>query len=519
MVLVADEQAVSVGPDGSAYPIPSAAELHAGYEQLARQAADHRRHGRQVVVVQGLGFVGSAVAAVIAGAKDARGAPRHFVIGVDLASPAGYWKVEKLSSGVSPIKAPDPELDRLIHEAVYTDANLRATAAEEVYGLADVIVVDVPLSVLNPLADNPADLDIDLKGFCAAIRTIGRRMRPDALVLVETTVPVGTCERIAKPLLVEERARRGIDAPLYLAHAYERVMPGPHYADSIRHFWRVFSGVDAASAARALQFLESFIDTASFPVREVEEPASSELAKLLENSYRAANIAFIHEWTLLAQDLGINLFEVIEAIRVRRGTHDNMRFPGFGVGGYCLTKDSLLAQWGATHLFESKVLLEVTLHALRVNYYMPLHTFDLLDRLAEGRLEGRTVVVCGVSYLPEVADTRNSPTEVLVDRLAQAGARVVLHDPYVAIWAERPEVPVEQDLEVCLRQADAVIFAVPHRPYRELTAQALLASVAAPPLVVDAQNVIADGTAAELHAGGCRLLGVGKGHWRKRGYQ
>jgi nucleotide sugar dehydrogenase len=472
-----------------------------------------------VVVVQGLGFVGSAVAAVVAGARDARGSPKHFVIGVDLPSPGGYWKVEKLRAGVCPVTAPDPELGGLIAEAVHAHKNLRATAGEEAYALADVIVVDVPLGVRNPRAEDPADLELDLDGFRAAVRTVGRRMRPDALVLIETTVPVGACERIALPVLREERARRGVEAPLYLAHAYERVMPGPNYAGSIRRCWRAFAGIDAASAARTRQFLESFIDTARFPLSELAEPACSELGKLLENSYRAANIAFLHEWTLLAEDLGVNLFEVVEAIRLRRGTHDNISRPGFGVGGYCLTKDSLLAQWSALHLARSGVVLGVTLNALRVNYQMPLHTFDLLQELCDGRLRGRAVLVCGVSYLPEVADTRNSPAELFLDRLEQAGARVLVHDPCVLTWPERPDVQVQRDLGRCLRQAEAVVFAVGHRPYRELTLPGLLAAAPAPALLVDAQDVIGDDTAAGLHAAGWRLLGVGKGHWRKRGYQ
>src|SRR5262249_9123144 len=150
----------------------------------------------------------------------------------------------------------------------------------------------------------------------------GRFMSPEALVLVETTVPVGTCGRLVKPLLDEERARRGIGAPLRLAHCYERVMPGPNYVNSIRRMRRTFAGFDQASSARAREFLESFIETDAHPLWELADMAGSEMAKLLENSYRAVNIALIHEWALFAERAGLDLFAVIDSIRVRKGTHD-----------------------------------------------------------------------------------------------------------------------------------------------------------------------------------------------------
>lgn len=489
------------------------------FEQIEREAESHRRAGRQVVVVQGLGFVGTAVAAAIAAARTSAGAPRYFVIGVDAASSGGRWKVAQVNAGASPIVSPDPALPALIGHAVQVDGNLRATVSERVYGLADVVVIDLPLDVRDPRDTEAQRIDVDLDTFRQAVRAVGRHMRPDALVLVETTVPVGTCERVVLPALREERARRGIDASPYLAHAYERVMPGPNYVDSIRRFWRVFSGIDEASATRAREFLRTYVDTESFPLCELDDTASSELAKLLENSYRAANIALIQEWTLLAERIGVNLFAVIDAIRVRKGSHDNMRYPGFGVGGYCLTKDSLLAQWSARHLYESDVTLPMTLHALRTNYEAPLHTLGLLRSLLDGRLRARKIAVCGVSYLAEVADTRNSPTELLVERLLDEGAEVILHDPYVRDWPERPADTVHTDLARCLTGVDAVVLAVPHPSYLQLDATALMRLVGGRCAIVDTRNILSDATAASLHHAGWQLAGVGKGHWRMRGYQ
>jgi nucleotide sugar dehydrogenase len=509
----------SMAPDGNEFAIPSGTEFQSQFERISREADLHRGRGKQIVAVQGLGFVGSAVAGAIAGTKDSSGESLFFVIGVDLPTPESYWKVAKLNEGLVPFDSPDPELASYIYDAVHKTRNLYATVLDRAYSLADVIIVDIPLDVKDRSVQRPSDLSLNLGGFEAAIRDIGRNMRPDALVLVETTVPAGICERIVQPVINDERDKRGIDAPLYLAHAYERVMPGPKYLDSIRQIWRTFAGINDDSAVRARSFLSSFIDTESYPLWELEDTNSSELSKLLENSYRAMNIAFIYEWTLLAEQIGVNLFEVVNSIRVRKGTHDNLRFPGFGVGGYCLPKDSLLAQWSSTTLFKTDVILNLTLEALKVNDQMPLHTLDLLTELVGGDLSGKKIAVCGVAYLPGVPDTRSSPSELFVNELLKKQAMVSVHDPYVITWPEMPDISVSQNMADCLADADGIVFAVPHPEYLQLTPQMLLEYAAGSTVIVDAQNILTDEKAANLHAAGCRLIGVGKGHWRKRGYQ
>ncbi len=508
----------SPSPDGTVYRIPSEAESRAAFRRIVEAAEAHRRRGGQIVAVQGLGFVGAAVAAVVANASDDAGERLHYVIGVDLATPGSYWKVGKINEGEPPFRTPDAKLPAILREAVQERENLRATTCEEAYSLADVIIVDVPLDVEDRVAQGAQEIRVGLAAFEAAVHTIGRNMRPDALVLVETTVPMGACERVALPILLEERRRRGIDEPVLLANAYERVMLGPGYVDSIRAFRRTFAGVDEPSAERARSFLSTFIDVEGHPLWQLGDTVSSELGKLLENSYRSLNIAFIYEWTLLAEKIGVNLFEVVDSIRVRTGTHDNMRYPGFGVGGYCLTKDSLLAQWSAANLFGVDTELGMTLTGLKTNYEMPLHTLALAEELAGGDLAGKTIAVCGVSYLAEVADTRNTPTETLLDALLERGARVKVHDPHVVTWVERPDTEVLQSLTHALKKADGVVFALPHRAYTELSAEGLLAQLDRSAFVVDAQDVLTDEKAQLLHEAGRRVVGVGKGHWRTRGY-
>lgn len=502
----------------------AAAQPSQTLERLEAAAAEWRGAGREVVVVQGLGFVGAAVAAAVASARDDRQRPRYLVIGVDLPSPAGLEKIAAISAGASPIVASDPELARATRLAVQEEKNLIASWDERALGLGDIIIVDVPLDAELTGAragvhGSGDDIRVGIGAFEQAIRSIGREMRADALVLVETTVPVGVCERVVMPILREERGRRGIDAPVQLAHAYERVTPGPNYLASIRKCFRVFSGVNAQSRDRARVFLSAIVDTENFPLHELADTDSSELAKLLENSYRAVNIALIHEWTLLAEKIGIDLFAVIDAIRRRRGTHDNMRVPGFGVGGYCLTKDSLLAQWSADRFFGGTVGLDLTLQALDINRAMPLHAFDLAQELAGAKLMGAKIAVLGASYLPDVADARNSPTATLVDALLNAGAKPVVHDPVLGHWFERPDIALSPDLAATLAGASGVVLAVAHGAYGKLSARDWIDATQADTFLIDANNVLSDDLATALHQAGRRLLGVGKGHWRKQGLQ
>jgi len=510
---------LSVAPDGSIFAIPSRDEQTRAFSGICKMAQASANRGQQVVAIQGLGFVGCAVAAVVANAKTSCGEPKYFAIGVDRDTPAAYWKIAKIKEGKTPIESPDKRLGDLIGVAVRQDRTLVATSDDNAYGLADIILIDLPLDVVDRSETSTSAIDIRLEPFKAALRSVAKHMREDALVIIETTVPIGLCEKVIVPLFDEERQKRGFSRPVRLGHAYERVMPGPRYVESIDGLPRTYSGIDAESRQSTRTFLESIMPTAADKLFELPSPTASEMAKILENSYRAMNIAFIHEWTLLAEASGVNLFDVVDSIRVRKGTHDNMRYPGFGVGGYCLTKDSLLAQWSASNLLHSAVELKLTLEALRVNHSMPLHAFSLMKDLLGPTPSSFSTVLAGVSYLPEVADSRNSPTEILFDALDREQWPCSVTDPYLARWEERPNALYEQDFAKAVGDAECIVFTIGHKSYKELSADELLSQAPRLRAVVDGFNVLGDEIAKDLHRRGIRILGVGKGHWRKEGLQ
>jgi nucleotide sugar dehydrogenase len=195
------------------------------------------------------------------------------------------------------------------------------------------------------------------------------------------------------------------------------------------------------------------------------------MAKVLENSYRAMNIAFMVEWSRFAEEAGVDIYEVVNAIRMRP-THKNLMLPGLGVGGYCLTKDPLLASWARMNLFGSDEPLQQSEMGVHINDQMPVFAFQYLQSQSTGSLKGKKVLLLGVSYLNDVGDTRFTPVEGLYDQLILAGCDITLHDPHVAYWEEK-ELKVNSDLNELLQHSyDLVIISTGHKDYRN--SQALI---------------------------------------------
>jgi UDP-N-acetyl-D-glucosamine dehydrogenase len=457
---------------------------------------------RPVVFVQGLGFVGAAMAAAVADARDAAGDPSFNVVGVELSTPEGLAKVEAINAGRLPVASTDAKLARALAEAS-ARGNLLATTDERAYELASVTVVDVPVDVVHQNGRPQASLE-SLK---TAVRTLGRYMPPGSLVVVETTVPPGTTEKVVAPELANALAERGLPSDaVRLAHSYERVMPGERYFDSVVNFWRCYAGHTPEAADACEAFLSKVINVDSYPLTRLHSTTASETAKVLENSYRATTIALMEEWGRFAEAVGVDLFEVIEAIRIRP-THSNIRQPGFGVGGYCIPKDPLFAEIAARELYALDMDFPFSTQAVALNRAMPLVSLVKLEALLGDGLAGRTIALMGVSYRPGVGDTRYSPSEAFVRGAQERGAAVIAHDPLVSTWPE-VEMSVHNELP-SLVGVDAVVFAVPHSVYAGLDLREWLG--VARPAVLDASNVLSSAQRSLLRELGCRVASIGRG--------
>jgi len=505
---------VSIAPDGKEYPLPTEAEAEKECQILQQITEEQRAMGRKIVAVQGLGFVGCVMATVVADATDKDGKPYYYVHGHQRASKRSYWKVPVINSGIPPVSSSDPEVPEIFHRTVVEKKNFRATSEDSVYSLVDVVVVDIQLDATKPAFGEAEKGYCDITAFREGIRTLGRYIKPECLVLVETTVPPGTCEKVVKPILEEEFTKRGIDIkvnPPLVAHSYERVMPGAKYVASIRDFWRVFSGVNQKSIDMCREFLSNCLDVENYPLTQLDNTNASELSKTMENSYRATNIALTLEWARFAEQIGVDIFKVRDAIRKRKGTHDNLLRPSLGVGGYCLTKDPVLANWAMGALFGVEGQLKVAINSVNINDTMPLHTIEIIKKVYP-ELKNVKIAVLGVSYLEDVGDTRHSPSKVLVEFLRKDLASVKAHDPYVEVWPELEEIHVHSDLYDVLPDADVVIFAVGHSQYKNLDPKELLAICKTKPLIVDCSNFLSDATINVYKGLGCKVRGVGKGH-------
>ncbi|MGH2553094.1 MAG: nucleotide sugar dehydrogenase [Chitinophagaceae bacterium] len=443
---------------GKEYKIPEQPDDKSGIDAFITM-----HPGKKVVVVQGLGFVGSVMGLVVANALT----EEYAVIGLDLPTVNSYWKIRSINEGVFPVIASDPKIE-IYYQNALRKKNYYATYDNYAFSKADVVVVDINLDVKKQSLTGAGSTtySVDLSLFKKAIETIGDNCKEDVLVLVETTVPPGTSQKIVKPLLEECLQKRGLTTnKCMVGHSYERVMPGPKYIDSIQNFYRVFAGTDEKSTEAVESFLRTVIRTDEYPLTKLGNTNASEMAKVLENSFRAMNIAFMVEWSRFAEEAGVDIYEVVNAIRMRP-THKNIMLPGLGVGGYCLTKDPLLASWARMNLFGSDEGLGQSEKGVHINDKMPLYAFEYLQSQYKQSLSGKKVLLLGVSYLNDVGDTRFTPVEGFYDQLDIEGAEVFLHDPHVKYWEEK-DVWVNQDLDELLKDSyDIIAITTGHKEYR-----------------------------------------------------
>jgi nucleotide sugar dehydrogenase len=379
---------------------------------------------------------------------------------------------------------------------------------------------------------------VEMSALEATIKTIGEKVPAGCLTLIETTVAPGTTEFVAWPIMKKTFAARGIKTEPLLAHSFERVMPGRNYVSSIRDFWRVCSGCNAEARKRVEKFLREVLNTEEFPLTIMDRPIESETTKIIENSYRATILAFLDEWSLFAERNGVDLIKVIKAIKVRP-THSNIIFPGPGVGGYCLPKDGGLGYWAYKHILGfGDDIFKITPMAIDINDTRGLQAATLTrDALRNMGLQvaGARILLCGASYRQDVADTRYSGSEIIVRKLTEMGAEMLVHDPYLEHWYELEKqdtypaaghslarffqnqdglvnIRVQHDLTSVLKGAQAIILAVGHEPYLQLDPDKIVKWAGTPLAVIDCFGILDDEKIRRYFELGCEVKALGRGH-------
>jgi UDP-N-acetyl-D-glucosamine dehydrogenase len=357
----------------------------------------------KTIAIVGAGYVGVPLAQVFADAG-------HSVILVDVQ----VDRVEQLNRGESyiedvPSQAMKPHVD---------EGRIRATIDYDALREADAILVALP----TPLSDQR---EPDLTILLDATEGIAPRLRKGQLVVLESTTYPGTTRERIKPLLEASGLTAGED--FHLAFSPERVDPG-------REDWttkttpKVVGGLTDECTRLAVELYASAVDE----VVPVSSPETAELTKLLENIFRSVNIALVNELAQLCDRMGLDVWEIVDAASTK--PFGFMRFePGPGLGGHCLPVDPFYLSWKARQFDFYTEFIEL---AGKVNANMPYFCRSLISQAlnhgAQRSLSGSKVLVLGVSYKPDVPDTRESPALKLIELLRTAGAEVAYHDPHVA---------------------------------------------------------------------------------------
>jgi len=531
----------SVSPTGEKFALPTKQDYAVEFTQLQELAAAAHKEGKEVVVVMGLGFVGAVMAAIVADAvHKKKGHPTKFVIGCQRPSTRSYWKTPLLNRGESPVKAEDPEIDPMIRRCVLEKKTLTATFNPDCLALADCVVVDVQCDYSKQHLGTMKTGEADMAALEATLRQIGEKIQPKCLVLIETTVPNGTTEFVALPILKKAFRARGIKAEPLLAHSFERVMPGKDYVSSIRDFWRVCSGCNSGARTRVVKFLNEVLNVEKFPLTVVDRPIESETTKIVENSYRETILAFLNEWSIFSERNGVDLTKVVRAIKTRP-THSNIIFPGQGIGGYCLPKDGGLGYWAYEHILgfqDGDGVFKMSPTTIDINDTRALHAAELThDALRNmGRyIAGARVLLADASYREDVGDTRYSGSELVLRKLAETGAEVSVHDPYVGHWYELESqdtypatgrswarffrnqqdlvhIRVQEDLPTALKGAEALILAVRHKPCLQLKPDEVVKWAGGPIAVVDCFGILEDQDITRYFELGCEVKALGRGY-------
>jgi nucleotide sugar dehydrogenase len=401
---------------------------------------------RSGIAVVGFGYIGTVIGAVLAD----RGWP---VTGIDVRQNI----VDEINEGRTTV--PEPGLGQLVANNVGV-GRLRATTDFAALEDNDFIIVTVG----TPLGPDYEPIVDDIE---AAARSVAQHLRPGHLVILKSTVPPDTTEKLFLPILEEVSGlRAGVD--FGLAFCPERIAEGQaiHELTSIPV---VVGAVDERSARACSTLWRHALGVESVVV---DDPRTAEMVKLADNLWVDLNVALANELAKVCDRLGMDALQVIEAANTmpKGGRDANILRPSMGVGGYCLTKDP----WFVHHLGKSVGLdLAIPRTSRTVNDTMPAYTYGLLTQLLadQGKaIENSKIAVLGIAFKNNTGDCRLTPTKYVIALLEESGCQLSVHDP----WVPEEEadtvtkIPLTPDIESAVKDADALVVLAGHRQFHQI---------------------------------------------------
>ena len=451
------------------------------------------------IAIIGMGYVGIPAAVLLADAG-------YDVVGIQRSSKRSGWKIDWLNEGRCPIGGKEPELPELLKKVV-SENKFQVTEDFAVVKDTDFILIDVQ----TPTDNKHVPQYESLKEVC---HQIGKFLAPGKIVIIESTVAPGTTEHLVKPILEEASGlKAGLPNGFGLCFSYERVMVG-RLIHNIREYPKIVGGIDEESTRLAMAMYQSIVRGGVYGT----DPMTAEVSKTVENAYRDVQIAFANEVALLCESLGTDVYEVRKFVNGLPNDPSspaanpirNMHFPGAGVGGHCLPKDTWLLMHGynkyasAKNHYPSSILTD----ARYLNEWMPVHMADLLDEAlseANKEIKNSMIAVLGYAFLENSDDSRNTPTVLFLKELEKRGAKYKIHDPYIRDTEDGYQI--EPNLDTALKDCDALVLITKHDAYKSITPERLR-NLLRTKIIIDGRNLF---DPAMFTAAGFIFRGVGKG--------
>ena len=379
------------------------------------------------IAIVGLGYVGLPLACLCA-------EKGHEVLGIDI----DRNRLSLIEKGISPID--DPELKESVKKAKGKIKTGDFSLARE----ASAVIVCVP----TPVDRNHIPDLKPLKGSC---ESLSKNIKKDALIVIESTIFPGTVVEIVLPILKKSNVN------FYLAHCPERIDPG-NKKWNVRNLPRVVAGIDKNSTKKAAEFYRSIIEA---EITELSSVKAAEATKIMENTFRDVNIAFINEMAMSFDRAGIDILEVIKGASTKPFAF-MPHSPGAGVGGHCISVDpyyliSKAKEIGFNHNF--------LILARKINESMPEYTVGLLEtelKKLNKKLDGAKIGVLGIAYKANVDDMRESPALEIIEMLKSKKAEVLVFDPHVAKESN------VNNLNELLKKSDCIILATDHKEFKSM---------------------------------------------------
>ncbi|MFH0930139.1 MAG: nucleotide sugar dehydrogenase [Candidatus Moraniibacteriota bacterium] len=362
----------------------------------------------------------------------------------------GYDKDEKK---LSRIEKGENIVDEKYLDELLPKTKINIVRDEKKISQCDIFIIAVPTPVDEKYYP-------DLSFVEAASRTVAENMKSGALVVVESTINPGVCEEVVRPIF--EKAGWEIGKSVFISHCPERINPGDKKWN-VTNIPRVVGSFDEIGLNKSVKFYESIIDAEIMPMKTIRE---AEAAKIIENSFRDVNIAFVNELAKSFDLMGIDIVNVIKGAATKPFAF-MPHWPSCGVGGHCIPVDPYyLIEKAKENDFDHKFLRT----ARAINNSMPLYTVELTqDALneVEKPFKNTNIGILGISYKANVGDLRESPALKIIELLKGHGANVHIFDPYV------PAKSTAASLSELLDSVDAIIITADHKEFKDLQPEIL----------------------------------------------